>query len=115
MTKRTSEKAREAVGSTRMVMPPKWQWLTTAPHPNPAKRRTCEVDAGQRGWKTHAVMASDSETLEDIGHRRSMCGLKPAHGWGVDLFIEARCERCEAMMAKRYENTAETRKQNNDL
>lgn len=66
------------------------QWLTTAPNPqSPATG----VDAGQRGWKLHAV-----DTFEDsfkaIRFRRSACGLLPAHGWSLDLFIEDKCARC---------------------
>lgn len=80
------------------------QWLTTAPHPNHHKWKTCEVDAGQRGWRTHAVRADDKETLEVIARRRSLCGLKPSHGWGVDLFIDLKCSRCERIAKANHQH-----------
>lgn len=76
------------------------QWLTTAPHPDPRKWKTAEVDAGQRGWRTHAVLAADDETLNQLGRRRALCGLTPAHGWCVDLFIEKKCERCARIIRR---------------
>lgn len=66
-------------------------WLTTAPNPRtPATGH----DAGQRGWRLHAVEAPADATFPEIGHRRALCGLRPRHGWGLDMFIEKRCERC---------------------
>jgi len=66
-------------------------WVTTAP--NPASRGT-GYDAGQQGWKLHAVPGAESETFEQIRGRRSACGVSPSHGWSLDLFIEDRCLRC---------------------
>lgn len=74
------------------------QWLTTAPNP---RSRGTGVDAGQRGWRLHAVMASESETFAELKFRVAACGLRPRHGWGLDMFIEAHCARCEAALAKR--------------
>jgi len=68
-----------------------WQWLTTAP--NPRSPRT-GYDAGQRGWRLHAVDAIDTEKFAEIRDRKSACGVTPAHGWSLDLFIEDKCERC---------------------
>lgn len=68
-------------------------WLTTAPHPDaPATG----YDAGQRGWRTHAVEAEADSTFDNISQAdvRAACGLRAAHGWGMDLFIDRRCERC---------------------
>jgi hypothetical protein len=70
------------------------QWLTTAPEPGRAARAH-SADCGQRGWRLHAVAAGDKETLGDIRTRRAACGLLPSHGWGMDLFINQRCVRCE--------------------
>lgn len=39
------------------------QWITTAPNP---RTRATGYDAGQRGWKLHAVEASDDASLKDI-------------------------------------------------
>ena len=70
----------------------KIQWLTTAPNP---RSRATGFDAGQRGWRIHAVLATDVATLEEIRNVPALCGLRPRHGWGMDLSIEARCRRCE--------------------
>lgn len=57
-----------------------WQWLTTEPNPlTPATG----PDAGQRGWRLHAVRADDSESFKAIRRRRAACGLLPRHGWPV--------------------------------
>jgi hypothetical protein len=74
------------------------QWLTTAPNP---KSQGTGWDAGQRGWRVHAIDVPDEDpreslvTFKDIANTRSACGLLPVHGWGMDLFIERRCMRCE--------------------
>ena len=73
----------------------KIQWLTTAPNP---RSSAMEYDAGQRGWRLHAVNADDSETFLSIGSRAAACGLRPAHGWSRDMFIEDKCQRCMAKM-----------------
>lgn len=69
----------------------KIKWFTTAPNPNsPATGH----DAGQRGWKLHAVNVDDDDTFLGIGPRAAACGLRPAHGWGLDMFIDDKCARC---------------------
>lgn len=69
------------------------QWLTTAPNPrSPATGH----DAGQRGWKLHAVETEeDPATFKAVRYLPAACGLRPAHGWGLDLFITDRCKHCE--------------------
>ena len=71
-------------------------WLTTAPNPH---SRATGYDAGQRGWKLHAV-DTDTDSFEAIRLKRSVCGLMPAHGWNLDLFIEDRCARCERFLSR---------------
>lgn len=66
------------------------QWLTTAPNP---RVRATGFDAGQRGWKLHAV-ETDSDSFKEIRWERALCGLQPAHGWSLDMFIEDKCQRC---------------------
>jgi hypothetical protein len=68
----------------------KMPWLTTAPNP---KSSATGYDAGQRGWKLHYI-DSDANSFKLIRWKRAMCGLQPAHGWGLDAFIEDKCERC---------------------
>lgn len=69
-----------------------WQWLTTSPT---GRTHTCTIDCGQTGWRLHAVQAEESEPSAQLGRRRAACGLVPASGWGLDLFIDQRCRRCE--------------------
>lgn len=66
------------------------KWLTTAPNP---RTPATGVNAGQRGWRLHAV-ATKSEKFSEIGGERALCGIRPAHGWSLDMFIEDKCERC---------------------
>lgn len=68
-----------------------FQWLTTAPNP---RSSATGVDAGQRGWKLHCVMATETETFASLRWRRAACGLMPNHGWSLDLFIQDKCDRC---------------------
>jgi hypothetical protein len=70
----------------------KIQWLTTKPS---GRAHTCGADDGVTGWKMHAVVASDKTLLKDLGRQPALCGLRPRHGWGMDLFIEDHCKRCE--------------------
>ena len=70
------------------------QWLTTAPNPHtPATG----VDAGQRGWKLHAVN-TDTDSFAEIRWTRAICGLQPAHGCGLDMFIQDKCKRCTTLL-----------------
>lgn len=68
-----------------------WQWLTTAPNP---RSSAMGYDAGQRGWRLHAVRALPSEKFSQIKYRESACGLMPGHGWDIDSYIERKCARC---------------------
>ena len=75
-----------------------WQWLTTAPKPGSSTFST--PDAGQRGWRTHAVRATTETTLTLLRWKRSACGMMPRHGWGLDAFIDEKCERCTAALKR---------------
>lgn len=68
-----------------------YQWLTTAPNP---RAPAAGYDAGQRGWRLHAVKAQPDDTLQGVGRQAASCGLVPAHGWDLDLFINQPCEKC---------------------
>ncbi len=72
-------------------MPPNILWLTTQPNP---RTRCNTADAGQRGWRTHAVLGEPTALFTELRFRRSLCGLLPRHGWGIDLFIDEECARC---------------------
>lgn len=74
------------------------QWLTTAP--NPAHPGT-GYDAGQRGWKLHAINAPEKATFGDVRFLRAACGLRGRYGWGLDIFIEDKCTRCMRALGER--------------
>lgn len=76
-----------------------YQWVTTAPHPWKRAHRD-GWDQGQIGWKLHAVILHKTDR-----RLRALCGLRPAHAWGLDLFIEDKCKRCEKRMAKLEANS----------
>lgn len=65
-------------------------WLTTAPNP---RSPATGFDAGQRGWKRHAVECT-SDSFEAIKNASALCGLTPVHGWSMDMFIDDKCARC---------------------
>ncbi len=72
--------------------PPKVRFLDLSDHDlrvtNPTgASNTHGADDGRVGWKRHAVRK---------GERRSVCGLLPRNGWGMDLFEEgmALCWPC---------------------
>lgn len=69
-------------------------WLTTAPNP---RSRATGYDAGQRGWRLHAVEAPDNFRFSELNVNvpSAVCGVRPSHGWGLDMFIDRRCTRCE--------------------
>ena len=62
------------------------EWLSTEPNP-----RTSGMNAAG-GWKIHAVDT-------DVGV--AACGMRPAHGWGMDLFITDKCARCKKALGGR--------------
>jgi hypothetical protein len=76
-------------------------WLTTAPNP---RRPQLGPDAGQRGWSLHAVEGATEERLRDLRFRPAACGLRPAHGWGVDHYIEDKCRRCLRALEREERN-----------
>lgn len=76
-----------------------FQWLTTAANPHV---KGYGADDGQRGWKVHAVEASDDQNFAAIRRFKAACGLKPAHGWGSDLFIVTKCGRCVAALVRQF-------------
>lgn len=85
----------------------KISWFTTSPNPSP-HAYSGGPDQGQRGWKLHAVIDPQFDVDPSVwnlhGPKRSrtkaLCGLRPRHGWGIDMFIEEECERCNAIVEK---------------
>lgn len=72
-------------------MSPDLQWLTTSPNP---RVRATGYDAGQRGLRLHAIEATETTPLSSVRYKQALCGLRPGHGWGMDLFIDRPCRRC---------------------
>lgn len=68
-------------------------WYATAPVPGGG-------DRAQRGWKLHLVDVTPPIPEYGIRYRSAACGLRPAHGWSFDLFIEEECKRCRAALTK---------------
>jgi hypothetical protein len=66
----------------------KIEWLPTEPNP-----RTSGMNAAG-GWRLHAVNVDDDAPSLGIGPRAAVCGLRPAHGWGFDMFITDLCTSC---------------------
>lgn len=84
---------------------PTYEWCTTSPNPN---SRDFGPDAGQRGWRIHLVPKGQSEHMFYGKYKApSLCGIRPRHGWGLDLFIDEPCARCEAIAEKRKIETPE--------
>ena len=79
--------------------PDGYQWLTTAPSPY-RKVHALNVDAGRVGWKLHAVKASPDQSFDEIKYEPALCGMRPAHGYDLDMFIVDRCKRCEAAISR---------------
>lgn len=78
--------------------PTTFQWFVTSPNPRSPQTGP---DAGQRGWRLHAVPLRRGEAYEEMKRRPALCGLWPRHGWGGDLFIDNECDRCQKAMTKR--------------
>jgi hypothetical protein len=77
-------------------LPPMWRWMTT--NPNPRSPDT-GFDASQRGWRLHLVDLNHADAhiySKDKNQSPSLCGIRPRHGWGLDLFIDEPCARCSA-------------------
>lgn len=76
-----------------------WAWLTTAPNQRPGFRaHTHGADQGQRGWKLHLVYVPRGRQTRGL---KAFCGVRPPHGWGLDMFITDTCKRCERLIEKR--------------
>lgn len=85
----------------------KHETCTTAPHPYKSAKR-CSADQNQVGWRLHIVDLSQGPKYTGrvgahqvvVNRSPALCGLRPRHGWGLDMFIDAMCTRCEAKAAK---------------
>ena len=60
-----------------------------------------------KGWKLHLVEASPDTPLADLRYCRPLCGVRPAHGYDLDMFIADECARCTKAYAKRITNQKE--------
>jgi len=69
----------------------RFQWLTTSVNPRTVSHT---ADDGVRGWRQHAIEATADEQFGAVRDRKAACGLRAAHGWGLDMFVEKKCARC---------------------
>lgn len=84
----------------------KYEAATTMPNPAVI---SWTPDAGQRGWKRHIVELGQQTVqrlrgypkLQTLDVSPALCGLRPAHGWGIDLFIDDACVRCVRIAERR--------------
>jgi hypothetical protein len=67
-------------------------WLTTQNDPR------APGWAEPVGWKMHALEIEGALKFSEIKQLKAVCGLIARHGWGLDLFIEDRCKRCEKIL-----------------
>jgi hypothetical protein len=86
-----------------------WHWMTTYPS---GRAHTHGADDGQTGWRIHLVDRSSLKQqkrfikhygtgLVDVMQGPALCGMRPGTGWGMDLFIDRPCARCERAAEKR--------------
>lgn len=95
----TDEEQQVIAVNTEEAEPPVYfTWTVTAPNP---RHPGTGVDAGQRGWRLHAIPRQRGEDYEQWKRRPALCGCWPRHGWGFDLFIEDECARCQSAMTRR--------------
>ncbi len=80
-----------------------FEWMTTSPNP---RHPGTGYDAGQRGWRLHAVLMVEGESSTAYKYRTSLCGTRPRYGWGLDMFIDEQCSRCCAKMDKMEQDGA---------
>lgn len=68
-------------------------FCTTAPNPRVHARG---YDCGQKGWRLHAVYGLPLDSFASLQRSAALCGIRPRHGWLLDLFIEDPCLKCVA-------------------
>lgn len=79
-------------------------WLTTSPNP---RSPATGYDAGQRGWRLHAIpVDSEEQNFKEIRFNQALCGLSAAHGWNLDMFIDTPCARCLKIVEKQNDEQA---------
>lgn len=66
-------------------------WVTTSPNP---RSRATGYNAGQKGWKLHAIEAPTNAKFSEIKFKQALCGKRAKYGWGLDMFIEDKCQKC---------------------
>ena len=80
-----------------------YEWLTFAPNPRASQGG---YDASRKAWKLHATVAEPTDTFDMLKGQRTLCGRVPAHGYDLDLFVEDKCERCQAILKRIRGNRA---------
>jgi hypothetical protein len=75
------------------------EWLTIATNRSRVKRG---FDGGRSSWKLHAVrLEDDQQKFSDIPNgTETVCGIRPAWGFDLNVFITDSCKRCERIFSK---------------
>ena len=75
------------------------EWLTIATNPIRVRRG---FDGGRSSWKLHAVrLEDDQRKFSDIPKgTETVCGMRPAWGFDLNVFITDHCKKCERILAK---------------
>lgn len=74
----------------------RYQELVTEPS---GRAHTHGADDGRVSWRLHIVPVTNTPADR---FAVALCGLQPRHGWGVDLFVDTPCQRCDARAQKLY-------------
>ena len=83
-------------------LPSGYQFVTTSPDPTV---RAFGPDAGQSGWRLHIIKALDTDTVASVRRHPALCGVRPAHGWCLDLFIDRPCAPCMRALMRAHPRT----------
>jgi hypothetical protein len=75
------------------------EWLTIATNRTRVKRG---FDGGRSSWRLHALrLEDDQQKFSDIpSGTETVCGIRHACGFDLNVFITDRCKRCERILAK---------------
>jgi hypothetical protein len=94
------EKSSVAAGPLEAsAVPQEYEWATTSPNP---RHPGTGYDAGTKGWRLHLIPKDRPEYWYSGKYKApALCGVRARHGWGLDLFIDEPCKRCNAIAAKR--------------
>lgn len=83
-----------------------YKWKTTV---SSGRSKTNGADDGNTGWRLHLVDVTNLVGVDTYNRKhgsftaqkgKSICGISPRYGWGIDLFVDEPCSRCLAIAEK---------------